>query len=264
MRLTEREGIVSIGQRPLRVTERLQQARESRGVSHRQIADAAKVSTRIIAALESARLDVVPGGIYRRALVRLFASEVGLPPEETLRAFLAEHPDDLPLPGAGPIAETGNRRWFGAWRRALAMLGAVVPLLIGVAYFGRAVVPAPRQPLLPTASRDAGAWRPEIVPAGGFSEAPPPAARPVAMLITISARCELRVTADGSLVVGRWFEPGESFRGAFSDAVEMAGDKAGAVQYSLNGRAGQLLGTAGEMLSVRIGREDYPLLLSGR
>jgi transcriptional regulator with XRE-family HTH domain len=246
------------------VTERLQQARESRGVSHRQIAEAAKVSTRVIAALETARLDVVPGGIYRRALVRLFAAEVGLPPEETLRAFLAEHPDDLPLPGGGPLIETRRRGWSGVWRRVLTTLGAVVPILVGVAYFGRPVVSVPRPLLLPSASRDAGAWRPEIVPAGGFSEPPPPAARPVAMLITMSARCELRVIADGSLVVGRWFEPGESFRVAFSDAVELSGDDAGAVQYSLNGRAGRLLGAPGEMLSVRIGREDYPLLLSRR
>jgi hypothetical protein len=231
-------------------------------MSHRQIADAAKVSTRVIAALESARLDVVPGGIYRRALVRLLAAEVGLPPEETLLAFLDEHPDDLPRPGAGPLLEAGGRGWSGAWRRALAMIGAVVPLLIGVAYFGRPVVPTPSQPRLPPAARDAGVWRPEIVPAGGFSEPPPPAARPVAMLLTISARCQLRVFADGSLVVGRWFEPGESFRVAFSDAVELSGDNAGAVQYSLNGRAGSLLGAAGEMLAIRIGREDYPLLLS--
>ena len=52
------------------------------------------------------------------------------------------------------------------------------------------------------------------------------------MLITVSSRCELRVVADGSLVVGRPFEAGESFRVAFSDAVELSGDNAGVVQYS--------------------------------
>ena len=41
------------GHRPLSVTERLKQARESRGLSHRQIAEVAKVSSRIIAALEA-------------------------------------------------------------------------------------------------------------------------------------------------------------------------------------------------------------------
>jgi transcriptional regulator with XRE-family HTH domain len=247
------------------VSERLRQARESRGLSHRQIAEVAKVSTRMVAALEEGRLDVLPEGIYRRSLVRLVASEVGLPPEEILRAFLAECPDDLPAPGAATQPPGTEPRRPTNWRRALAMLGAIVPLLVGVAYFGRPAAPsAPRTPSRPQSTGDTGAWRPEIVPAGGFSEAPPPAAHPVTMLITLSARCNLRVFADGGLVVGRAFEAGESLRVAFSDAVELSGDNAGVVQYSINGRAGRMLGGEGELLSVRIGRDDYPYFLSER
>ncbi|MDH4066552.1 MAG: DUF4115 domain-containing protein, partial [Acidobacteriota bacterium] len=152
-----------------------------------------------------------------------------------------------------------------AWRRALAAIGAVVPLIVGVAYFGSA--PGRRAPESPPAlavARDASTWRPEIVPAGGFSEPPPPATRPVAMLITLSARCQLRVVADGGLVVGRTFEAGESVQVAFGDAVELSGNNAGAVQFSLNGRAGRLLGEPGEPLSARIGRDDYTFFLVSR
>jgi hypothetical protein len=72
------------------------------------------------------------------------------------------------------------------------------------------------------------------------------------------------VIADGSLVVERAFEAGESFRLAFSDAVELEGNNAAAVQFGINGRVARPLGAAGETFSVRIGRDDYPLLLSGR
>jgi len=259
-----RTVVANPGQRPLRVAERLKEARESRGLSHRQIAEVAKVSTRVVSALESERLEVVPDGIYRRSLVRLFAGEVGLPPEETLIAFLAEHPDELPMPGAAPPIETGRRRWTGFLRKALAMIGAIVPLVVGVAYFTRLETSTRYHSPVTAAPRDAGAWQPDIVPAGGFSEPPPPAVRPVAMLVTVSARCALRVIADGSLVVERAFEAGESFRLAFSDAVELEGDNAAAVQFGINGRVGRRLGAAGETFSVRIGRDDYPLLLSGR
>jgi transcriptional regulator with XRE-family HTH domain len=247
------------------VTERIKEAREARGLSHRQLADVTKMSARVVAALEDGRLDVVPGGIYRRSLVRLIASEVGLDPEATLRDFLAEYPDDLPPPGAAAAGDPSERGGTGAWRRVFTMIGAVVPLLIGVAYFAR-LAPVPHRPdaRLRASAPVGGMWRPEIVPAGGFIEAPPPGERPVSMLITVSGRCHLEVVADGGLLIARTFEGGESLRVAFSDTVELYGDSAGVVQFSINGRVGRLLGGPGEVLSARIGRDDYPTFLARR
>lgn len=242
-------------ERPLRVTERLREARTSRGLSHRQIADITKVSSRVVAALEDGRLDVVPEGIYRRSLVRLMAAEVGLDPERTLRDFLAEHPDDL-CAADSAASDQAPRRGPSRWRRVLPMIGTVIPLAVGVAYFAvldqpvRGETPAP-EPLT------AGDWRPDIVPAAGFAEPPPPQAHPLRALITISERCRLQVVADGGLLVGRIFEAGESLRVAFSDSVELSGDNAGGVQFSINGVAGRLLGNPGEALSARLGRDDH-------
>jgi transcriptional regulator with XRE-family HTH domain len=257
--------VATLAQRPLRVTERLKKAREARDLSLRQLAEVTKVSSRVIAALEDARLDVVPEGIYRRSLVRLLASEVGLDPEATLREFLEEFPDELPAPGSAAVPPEAARQSPSVWRRAFTMIGAVVPLLVGVAYVARPTAPTPVREVPPrSGAKEPGSWRPEIVPAGGFSEAPPPSARPISLLVTVSAPCALRIVADGALLVDRPFELGESTRVAFSDAVELSGDNAGVVQYSLNGRAGRMLGGAGEMLSVRIGREDYPIFLADR
>jgi len=260
--------VATSSDRPHRMADRLKEAREARGLSHRQIADATKLSTRVIRALEEGRVDALPSGLYRRCLVRAVAREVGLDPEQALREFSDENPgqDQVQEDAAScarpePVPATGM-----VWRRVLAAIGAVVPLAVGVAYFGS--TPERRTPgTLPalSAPRDAAdSWRPEIVPAGGFSEAPPPAARPVSMLITVSARCDLRIVADGGLVAGRVFEAGESMQVPFGGAVELSGSNAGAVQFSINGRAGRLLGAPGEPLSARIGRDDYPLFLVSR
>lgn len=245
---------------------RIKEAREARGLSHRQIADATKLSTHVVRALEESRLDGLPAGIYRRSLVRAVAAEVGLDPEQTLSDLVEECPEGWAVPrAAGAVPEPTSDTSSQVWRRILAAAGAVIPLLAGVAYFGS--TPERRPPEDPpalAASRDAGTWRPEIVPAGGFTEPPPPAARPVSMLITVSARCELRVVADGGLVAGRIFEAGESLQVAFGDAVELSGSNAGVVQFSINGRAGRLLGPAGQPLSARIGRDDYSFFLVSR
>lgn len=256
--------MATLAQRPLCVAERLREAREARGLSYRQIADATKLSTRVVSALEDGRVDVLPHGIYRRSIVRAVSCEVGLDPEQVLRAFLAECPDELPMPGqatAAPDPSAAPAR--PRWRRALAMIGAVVPLLAGVAYFGsRPTARAPEPPPALSASGNVEAWRPEIVPAGGFTEAPPLGVRPVSMLITVSAPCELRVHADGRQVIAGRLEAGERLEVAFADTVELWGDNAGAVQFSINGRAGRLFGGPGEPLSARIGRDDYDIFLA--
>ena len=206
----------------------------------------------------------LPPGIYRRALVRAFAEEVGLDPESTLKAYLIESPDDLPAPGqVAQVVEPITRG--GSWRRLLAMLGAVVPLVAGVMYFGSGTTSHVTDPRpAATAAEVSRTARPEVLPAGGFAAAAAPEALPVTMLITVSSRCDLRLVVDGELLAARTLEAGESMQVAFGDELELTGSNAGAVQYSINGRAGRMLGAAGEPLSVRIGRDDYQFFLSGR
>jgi cytoskeleton protein RodZ len=258
--------VATLAQRPLRVAERLREAREARGLSYRQIADATKLSTRVVSALEDGRVDALPHGIYRRSIVRAVSSEVGLDPEQVLRAFLTECPDELPLPGEALTTlppETAPSR--SRWRRVLGMLGAVVPLLAGVAYFASRPAPRAEEPapvmIAPGTSEE---WTAEVVPVGGFAELYPVDVKPVSMLITVSSRCDLRVFADGHEVVARTLEAGERLQVAFADTVEMLGDDAGAVQFSINGQAGRSLGAAGERLSARIGRDDYQTFLARR
>ncbi len=82
----------------------LRAARERSGRSLRQIADSTKLSVRTLDMLERNRVSQLPGGIYRRAIVRSYASEIGLDPETTLRLFLARYPqdDDTAIPEAAP------------------------------------------------------------------------------------------------------------------------------------------------------------------
>src|SRR6478752_3991494 len=66
----------------------LRDARERRGVSLRQIATATKISVSVLDALERNDISKLPGGIFGRAFVRSYASEVGLDPEATIQEFV--------------------------------------------------------------------------------------------------------------------------------------------------------------------------------
>src|SRR2546421_7746020 len=72
----------------------LREARERRGVSLRQIANATKISVGVLEALERNDISKLPGGIFGRAFVRSYAIEVGLDPEATIQAFIAQFPND--------------------------------------------------------------------------------------------------------------------------------------------------------------------------
>jgi hypothetical protein len=98
-----------------------------------------------------------------------------------------------------------------------------------------------------------------VVPVGGFGDTPATETRrvPVVVTLTISSRCHLRVVADGTEILSRNVEQGETLPLELGDELLLFGDNASAVQFSINGQAGRLLGSAGDALSVRIGRDDY-------
>ena len=225
-----------------RIGARLRSAREQSGKSLRQIADATKLAVRTLDALELEKIGQLPGGIYRRAIVRAYAREIGLDPEAILRTFLEQHPDDLPalpppvtrkptsydLPPEPVVTEAPRR----SWHVLLSVLGAIIPIAAGIFYFAIGVRGADdSQPVA-----DLSAPR---------------------VLITVTSHTELQVVADGREVVSRRVRPGERLQLDLSRDVVLSGDNAGAVHFSINGRAGRTLGAAGAPLNVRIGRDDY-------
>jgi cytoskeleton protein RodZ len=244
--------------RSLDPAARLRLAREEKGLSLRDVAEATKLSVRAIELLECGRLSGLPEGIYRRSIVKAVAREVGLNPEQLLAEFSSLHPDALPAPQSPVLVEPKVAR---SYNKAIAFVSAALPMFAGVAYF---VLPMTRAmvadaPKTPAYERRIDPVRAEIVPVGGFTEVPAADPRPVPVVVTltISSRCQLRVVADGNEIVGRTMEQGETLPIELGEELLLLGDNASAVQFSINGQAGRLLGEPGDVLSTRIGRDDY-------
>jgi cytoskeleton protein RodZ len=250
---------VVAGHRTLDPAARLREAREAKGLSHRQLAEATKLSVRAIELLERDRVGELPDGIYRRSIIRAVAKEVGLNPEQILTEFITAHPEDLSSPSAAVVVEPKPTSSF---QKALALVSAMLPVAAGVLYFTLPSEPTQVAVLPPSAiERRQEPIRPtaEVMPVGGFAPVSLPNARPVPVVVTltISSRCQLRVLADGNEIVSRMMEPGEMVPIELGDELLLLGDNASAVQFSINGQAGRLLGEPGDVLSARIGRDDY-------
>lgn len=247
-------------QRSLDPAARLRQAREAKGLSQRQVADATKLSVRAIDALERDCLRDLPEGIYRRSIVKAVAREVGLNPDQVLSELSSLHPDDLPaMPAARMINEP---KAAASNNRVVALMSAALPLLAGVLYFngfltGRTEGPARNAVAVETPR--VAPLNSEVVPVGGFAPVAPSSSRPAPVIVTltISSRCHLRVIADGNEIIGRTVEQGETLPIELGNELLLLGDNASAVQFSINGQAGRMLGEPGDALSARIGRDDY-------
>ena len=91
---------------PTGVGAGLRQRREERRVSLRQIAASTKISPGALEAIERDDIKRLPGGIFTRAFVRAYASELDLDPERTLAEFLAQ----FPAADVDPEASVGDQQ----------------------------------------------------------------------------------------------------------------------------------------------------------
>jgi cytoskeleton protein RodZ len=68
--------------------ERLQREREMRGVTLEEIAEATKIGTRLLTALEQEDFGKLPGGIFNKGFVRAYARFLGIDEEEAVADYL--------------------------------------------------------------------------------------------------------------------------------------------------------------------------------
>src|SRR5919108_3103329 len=85
--------------------EFLRQHRHARGVSLHEIADRTKILASRLEALERGDVHSWPPGIYRRAIVRDYASAIGLDPVDVMQEFLKLFPAPDPNAAREPTPE---------------------------------------------------------------------------------------------------------------------------------------------------------------
>jgi transcriptional regulator with XRE-family HTH domain len=78
---------------------RLRMQRERLGIPLEAIAASTRIHRPLLADLERGDVSKWPGGIYRRAFLREYATAIGLPPESVVTEFLELFPEGTP---AGP------------------------------------------------------------------------------------------------------------------------------------------------------------------
>lgn len=115
---------------------RMRHAREQRGVSLRQIAEATKISVSALEALERNDISRLPGGIFSRAFVRSYAAEIGVDPEQTVRDFLSQFPHDSVTAGSPHVLiDDGSHERRRLDPRAVMIVGTLVLVAAAIIFW---------------------------------------------------------------------------------------------------------------------------------
>jgi len=269
----------------------LRDARERRGLSLDQLSQATKISVTTLGAIESNRIDKLPGGIFTRGFLRAYAREVGLDPEDTIQRYLRECEPvsdivEVARPGTDEArlghapAVRGEMDRDEAERRPVRvqwLLGAVVLVISLVGYYtfawwrapaSRTALPVPRpadaidimRSSSPAPSpRADGATRRETATAGSREPSSAVATDGDVLHVDIRSQgvCWLSATSDGTRVVYRLMQPEEQQTIEVRDEVVLLVGDPAAFAFSINGMSGRSLGRAGEAVTVHITRQNY-------
>jgi cytoskeletal protein RodZ len=263
---------------------RLREARERKGVSLRQIANATKISVAVLEGLERNDISKLPGGIFGRGFVRSFACEVGLDPEATISEFIAQFHDESVTAGHPPSRQMEDNEALESERRVVSTFLVLITLSVVVVavilYFTMTGWRAPSGPTSrPSTAAPPAAPVVESVRAAAapVSSAPTsdsgstssvaaderPAAVAAALVINVSVlrACWISATVDGLKQFERILQPGDRRTvDVHRDLVLTAGD-AGAVSMTINGAEAKPLGKDGQVVTARLNLANFKSFL---
>ncbi len=239
--------------------EKLRHEREMRGITLREIADATKISTRFLQALEEDRLDVLPGGLFPRAFVRQYAGFLGLDVAALLEQFAAAQGEVVVERRLPPAPE--RRLRISSGHLILAGIGL---LLVVLSLRRPASQPEQRpRPSMPAAAAPAVLATDRVLPSASLAhDAVVATGGALVLTMTAQQECWVEVRTDGTTVVNRVLAEGESQTLEARGEIVLSVGNAGALRIRLNDRPALPLGRSGEVRkNIVITRQNLPSLV---
>ena len=230
--------------------ERLRREREMRGIGLDEIAEATKIGSRSLRALEDENFQQLPGGIFNKGFVRAYARYLGIDAEQAVSDYLAAEASYQNSGTAPPLAaEPAPRRSLFA--PVVIAIAITVLLLSGWRWWRSKTTaePAPSAHAVPARAQ------PRAVPAPPASvPATAPAANPKAAAANSSA-------AEGAFVV--------LVRAREQSWISAASDNGAAAEYTLPAGAeksfrarDRLVLKVGNLPGVEISHNGKPIELA--
>jgi cytoskeleton protein RodZ len=261
--------------------ERLQREREMRGVTLEEIAEATKIGTRSLRALEQQEFDKLPGGIFNKGFVRAYARFLGLDEDQAVTEYLEAYNEAVAAgnvsrnePAATPPVETfavPHERQSSpiSFSTVVTLIFVAVLLIAGWRYFAKNGVP--KLPNVRAAGQkqrvaEARPVEPTVTtPSIAVSAAPNNATTPVVpqepavaavpqggFVVRVKAKetSWLSIVADGKQVMSAELPANTEKSFHAERTLELKTGNVGGVEVFHNGAPVHLAGTTGQVKTV--------------
>lgn len=243
----------------LRFGEELRRERLVREITLEEISAATRISVRLLTALEEGDLSRLPSPAFTRGFIRSYAGHIGIDPEEKVCGYMAA----LAEASAGTTPATVRvRRHFLRGRGAAAgtIVGGVTGVLLLLGLIARPERhPAPRQEKVVSARSGHVelkhvAISNEPTPAVRQAEpVSPAAAEPnadplVSLLLEVNEDSWTKLEASGETLFAGLLRKGEVRKFEARGGFRLSLGNAGGVRVTVDGRALESLGRAGQVV----------------
>jgi cytoskeleton protein RodZ len=267
------------------IGEELKRERLRQGLTLDEIVQRTRISPRSLEAIEADAFDRLPGIVFARGFVRLYAVDLKLDPEGLVARLPRVDIDAAPLPN--PPERPGRTQWDPRLTAALAsVLWLVTATGAGLGgwyyfnHFGRHYIttvsaapppktavplqrPAPSPVLIASApTREDRPASDEV--ASNAAETPAPAgfdnSRPVQVILTAREAAWVQISADGRQAFVGTLHPNDQRAIAADAEVKIVTGNAGGLEISLNGKPLDPIGPRGKIRRVMLTAEGPQLV----
>jgi cytoskeleton protein RodZ len=239
--------------------EQLRRARESRGVTLREVSEQTRITMRHLEAIEADDLKALPGGIFNKSFVKSYARAVGFPEARALELYEQTSRERGLHAEEVATSPTRSRIYMGESARSPLMTYGLSVLIVGLLAL---VVYAGLHYYRRTEDQQAAAPAQTPTPAAGQQQAaatpaPPPAAD--GFKVQLKAARAFWLTSwqdDDKKKRGRFLKPDapEEFEPASALNLHYDQVSADALQVTVNGR---VLKTPADTTTWTITRDNY-------
>lgn len=249
--------------------KQLQQEREKKGISLKDISLQTKIGLRYLEAIENDRLDLLPGGFFTRQILKAYLISIGLNPSD----WLPKYQQSGLLPTEAPVTQSIKTRGKAEWPKIDKMVWislTVIVLVLLVVLIYLSIKGSQKNIEARKASQETQAA--PIIPAKQTPPQPEPEAVQSARAVpeyeglnldlTFNEDCWIQVYADGNLVLdGLKIGGFKTSVKAQSELIINLGN-AGGVSFTLNGKPGKPFGKRGAVVkNIKITRDNLDQFL---